>query len=491
MKKFLTLLIMLFPALLHTAAFAQERGANDAVKVDTVILRGFQEPNTPRQLNRVGYNRYYREDVSGAPVLVLVSGYLSGAGFFDGMARALVRHGNVEVWTVNRRQTFIENRALLDRDIRDFIAFPKKRHEIVRLMGNMTRYLTHDSSCMKEWGLQVQMEDLKCVIEDAKIQSDRVFLGGWSDGGEYVMAYTHYRFADSKFGSSDLKGIVLLDENSEWAVHAGNPERVASIVARHRKSRENNDTYMTFWPTAAHYTLALELARRHPDSLSPLAYLFGLPDRIARAGITNRGLAGWLFDYSISEFSDSNRGPFSYFIKSGDLHVDLSRRKWWRKLLRKKAAPVRPACWISHKATGEITSIDTFIRAEAAPGHIFELFYPRRVLEDYWAIALCGFNCPERNVLHNRDNRLPAFNVLTRHSKKDTSMPILMRWYMEKNGTSASDVLNYRMPAYAHADIFFAEHADEELFAPLHRWIREVSGAVGTEIAGPARDEKD
>jgi hypothetical protein len=450
-------------ALFNSSANAMPAPAG-SFAIETVTIAGSRAPGTPEQFNRVGYNRYAARRNGPAPVLILVSGYISGAGYFDRMARSLAGRGAIEVWTLNRRETFLENRERLHGDIDDFIRHPRRRSAVLERMNCIDRYLVAGGRCVAHWGLRVQMEDLRQVVRRAQAISPAVFLGGWSDGGEFLMAYTHFRFDDGRAGYEDLAGLVFLDVDQEWAVYNCDAERIGAIMRRHTDALERGSIFVNRRPSLAVYNLAIELARRHPEGRSPLTGQFNLPQRIRSRGITNLALAGWLFDQSAGV--RGGRGPFSYFIRSGELSGVARGRA------RRASGPVR---WKSHQATGEVTDIRSFLAAESAPGRVFEFFYPRRLVHDFWAIARCGFDCPELSVRPNPDNTLPVFNAQTRAHWSPSILPPILTWYLGRNGMGASSVTNIHLPCYTHADLFFAADAERELYAPLEGWIARAS----------------
>jgi len=468
--------VILFIALVvlgyESDGYSRRRAAVHAPKFNVTkeVIPGFPEPNTPEILNRVGYYRYYLRGQRNPSILVLVSGYISGAGYFDNMARNLVKRGNVEVWTINRRETFMENRELMRKDIREFLRYPSRRKAVIARMNDVSRYLRHDGACMRHWGLQVQMEDIGRVIREARERSSSVFLGGWSDGGEFLMAYTNYKFSDGHFGYQDLAGVVFLDVDPEWAVYSGKTERIERAINRHREAIEKDRLYVTVSPGLPVYTMAVELARIYPGRKSPLAEYFGVPRTLLKKGITNRALGGWLFDYTVSDYERSRRSPFAYFIRSGDIRVPAQTRRHRRRAM---------VDWRSHHSTGEVTNLDMFLRANSAPGHMFELFYPRKLIQDFWSIAKTGFHCPELNVYHTPENRLPLFNAQTRANYDTAILPDIVTWYMNRSGIRKELVANHHFPSYSHADIFFASPADREFFSPLYRWMRAASSNVG------------
>ncbi len=130
--------IVLFVGVLGLAAMGANQ-CNPAVEIvqDRLEMAGFNEVHTPgsgaaeeyaipadspiRQilgdapdLNRVTYVRTALADADAPPrvILILIPGFLGGAGNFDPLARDLVReqNGNLEVWAVDRRTNQLEDR---------------------------------------------------------------------------------------------------------------------------------------------------------------------------------------------------------------------------------------------------------------------------------------------------------------------------------------------------------------------------------------------
>lgn len=431
------------------------------VSMQTITIPGHHDPGTPSVYNKVQYVRYYRKGASGyrAPVLILVSGYASGSGYFHRMAGELTTRGNLEVWAVNRRETLLEDRAALDHDIEIFMGNAGARPGIIRKMGNAASYLKGGRELLRNWGFRTLLGDIHEVVRRAGKQSNRVILGGWSDGVEFVMAYSHYRDEEGNAAARCLRGLVFLDENPEWGQYADNRTGARTRMEHHERLMSRGDLFMEYRPSLALQSLALALARKAPHEPSPLAGIFNLPESVQRRGVTNRALTGWLYEWTVTGRPSRSRGPFAWMIRSGDL-TDREVPGMYR--------------WKGHRETGELTDIARYAGADMGRGRLFELFYPRKLLEDYWRISLCGFNCPAIGIAPSPNIRLPVFYVLTGLNRNGNAMPSGMKWFMTLNGIQRGDVTFLRRYNYAHSDIFFADRAARDIYDPLYRWVQEL-----------------
>jgi hypothetical protein len=461
---------------------------------ETKVIKGFNEESTPDKYDRVGYNRYYLKGQSNSrmPILIIVSGYVVDTTWFNRMARDLVARKNVEVWTINRRETLIENRVALDKDISDFIAQPDKRKRLIRKLNRTSNYLKGRDEYIRNWGFTVYMNDIKAVVNEAKKRSRSIFMGGWSDGVEYCMIYANYRFK-SGFGSGDLRGLVFLDENPEWGKLSGREEELRKKIERQIKLMDEGHLYMKYYPSLAVHTLAMELASKAPGEASPLGEYFKLPEAVMKSGITNRGLIGWLYDKDVSNYSKGVRGGFAYLVRSGDLHVPKMQNEAGddEKSVEKTDGPDKKikkpgskeidnteslSRWKSYKEVGEVTDIDLIISRYRSTGNLWEYFYPRKVLLDYFQMALCDFDCPDFNVFSNKENRLPVYYILTGTNNVGNSIPSGLKWYMSKSSIKVAQVVFNRLYDYAHGDIYFAADAPARIYQPLYMWLIKTSG---------------
>jgi hypothetical protein len=152
------------------------------------------------------------DDVSA--VLLLVPGFLGGAGSLDGVARGVVlaAAAPVEVWALDRRANFLEDLTGM------------AEAEVAADASRASAYYFGDGSAfagfreredvgfVSEWGLETFVADLGAVI--AAIPADRratnLFLGGHSLGGSLTEIYSAWDLAGTPAAAS-IAGVVLLD----------------------------------------------------------------------------------------------------------------------------------------------------------------------------------------------------------------------------------------------------------------------------------------
>ncbi len=215
-------------------------------------------------------------------------------------------------------------------------------------------------------GLRQVLIDLHRVVRAAGADGQPVFLGGWSDGVEFAMAYSLFAF-DGLRGHALLKGLVLVDENAEWgtvppATMAARARQLAGRIAA-------GDLYEKRHPAVTVFEAAGML---NATNLSPLAAAFGRP-----AGST-ASLLGWLYN-----------GPgsvWSWLFSCGSL-------RW-----------SRPLAWTD----GGNTPMARIKGMHHAPGGVWEWFYPHRILAEYWELGARGFACPELGITPDPACRLPV-----------------------------------------------------------------------------------
>jgi pimeloyl-ACP methyl ester carboxylesterase len=70
-----------------------------------------------------------------------------------------------------------------------------------------------DVAFARDWGMNVAVQDIRRVVEQAKKQGGKVVLGGHSLGGSITTAYATWDF-NGKPGAKDLSGLVFIDGGS-------------------------------------------------------------------------------------------------------------------------------------------------------------------------------------------------------------------------------------------------------------------------------------
>jgi pimeloyl-ACP methyl ester carboxylesterase len=201
---------------LLVAAFAPPATAEIAVRFQR--LDGFPAPGTPPELNKVGVLQIGA--VGARNVLVLNPGTSASAAYFAPLAKTIVsRAPDWEVWAVERRENQLEDHSVLDR-AKDGLTTGQELFDYY--LGWLTNpaITTHfqfiadaDVAFAREWGMRVEIEDLRRVVTLAKRHGRRVVVGGHSLGGSITTAYATWDF-DGKPGAKGLAGLVFIDGGS-------------------------------------------------------------------------------------------------------------------------------------------------------------------------------------------------------------------------------------------------------------------------------------
>jgi hypothetical protein len=183
------------------------------------FIRGFDDPATPDDLDRVGVLKVGPERARN--VLVLSPGTSAGVGYFKPLADDIVRrtHGRWQVWSVERRENLLEDQSVLDR-AKQGKATPQQLFDFY--LGWLTNPSVTDHfqpvpdsavPFARGWGMNVEIEDLHRVVQAAGAHGRRVVLGGHSLGGSITTAYATWDF-NGRPGARDLSGLVYIDGGS-------------------------------------------------------------------------------------------------------------------------------------------------------------------------------------------------------------------------------------------------------------------------------------
>src|SRR3954469_14672368 len=170
-----------------------------------------------------GPARYDRQEVTrfGSPraktVLVLVPGTNGGRGDFTLTAREIAaRAPGVQVWAVDRRSQQLEDTSVFARALRGTASLQEMFNYYAGWIADPSiqpHYQPPDLTKLgfaADWGLRVQLEDVKRVVDRARAGGRRVLLGGHSLGASVAVAYASWDFA-GRPGYRDLDGVVLID----------------------------------------------------------------------------------------------------------------------------------------------------------------------------------------------------------------------------------------------------------------------------------------
>jgi pimeloyl-ACP methyl ester carboxylesterase len=183
-------------------------------------IPGFAAAGTPAKLNRVGVLKI--GPARARNVLVLNPGTSASAAYFAPLARDVVRGvRGWQVWAVDRRENLLEDHSVVNQA-------KAGRATDQRLFDYYLGYLTKGEAAVpdharmipdsevafaREWGMRVEVEDLRRVVRAAERLGGKVVLGGHSLGGSITTAYATWDFNGTP-GARGLAGLVYIDGGS-------------------------------------------------------------------------------------------------------------------------------------------------------------------------------------------------------------------------------------------------------------------------------------
>jgi pimeloyl-ACP methyl ester carboxylesterase len=294
-----------------------------AAEVQTHIT-GWTHAPGPRRYDRLDVTKFGSS--SAKTVLVLVPGTNGGRGDFTLTARELVRDvPGLQVWAVDRRSQALEDTSVFTEALAGTVT-PKAMFDYYAgwiADPSITPHYQPPAAAglgfAADWGLQVQLEDVRAVIAKARAGgAKRVILGGHSLGASVAVAYASWDFAGHP-GYRDLDGVVLIDGGLR-----GSFDSAGLAAAKRRLAAIKRQPFLDLlglglpWVTGILSESAAILAEKDPDgssvgqafSLLPAAFKPPIP-------VTNEGQFGFAFDASTSP-----RSLGLIQVRSGSLGAD-------------------------------------------------------------------------------------------------------------------------------------------------------------------------
>jgi pimeloyl-ACP methyl ester carboxylesterase len=321
-------------------------------------------------------------------VVVLVPGTLGGAGGIVPVARDIVRRvPRTQVWILDRRQQAFEDTSVFER--RD----PDQALDYY-LGFNYERVAGEDAKFVSEWGLKVQLRDLRSVIRRARAGGRRVVLGGHSAGASTAVAYAAWDFG-GRPGYRDIDGLVLIDGGLLGSFAEANATRARRELADIRTGKVFLDLLGIGLPEIAGIfaQVGALYAYERPDDPSALQAFPLLPAEFKPPfPVTNEAELGYAFDETTAP-----EGLELIQIRAGGLAAGGDPRPW---------------------QDGELTPIRRFAQAYAASDpNAIEWYYPRRMLLDFDAANDLRMNAAARilglRLLHGREIDVPLYAFST------------------------------------------------------------------------------
>jgi pimeloyl-ACP methyl ester carboxylesterase len=372
-------------------AVALSLGLTFALAAPAAALDRYVPMRVPPGPGPAKYDRVFVQQLGPAGadnVLVLVPGTNGGAGSITPVARNIVRRvPRTQVWIVDRREQAFEDTSV-------FTSGDPQRAQDYYLGFQYKRVAGEDAKFVADWGLKLQLADLRCVIRRARAGGRRVILGGHSAGASTAVAYAAWDFG-GRPGYRDVDGLVLIDGGLLGSFRSADLERAKRALSRIRSGRVFNDILGLGIPeiNGIFTQLGALWAYKRPNEPSVLQQYPGLPDSVKpRVRVTNEALLGFAFDVSTSPDFLS-----IIHLRAGRLAASGDPRPW---------------------RDGELTSVRAFAKVWAAHApNATEWYYPRRLRLDIDAASSLRQTPAARylglRLLHGRQIDVPLYAFST------------------------------------------------------------------------------
>ena len=223
-----------------------------AVKVRFERIKGFDAQATPARYDRVGVLEVGPRNAPN--ILILNPGTSASASYFAPLAKTVVRKTNGwQVWAVERRENLLEDHSVLNRakrggaDGQELFDYYLGFLADSSITPHFELIPDADVAFAREWGMRVEIEDLRRVVKRAERRGRRVVVGGHSLGGSITTAYATWDFG-GRPGARGLSGLVYIDGGSS-------PTPVTPVQARESlEELANGSPWLTFGGIMAPFT---------------------------------------------------------------------------------------------------------------------------------------------------------------------------------------------------------------------------------------------
>ena len=355
-------------ALLFSLAFA---GSAHAARSSWVAVRGAAGPGPAKY--DVTHVRIFGPR-SAKRVLILVPGYISGAGDFTEIAADIVKRvPGLQVWAWDRRPNAFEDTSVFAK------GDPDQAYSYYLNAGTVDgkTFKPLDPATVpfvRDWGLKLELDDLRNVVLKARDGGRReVILGGHSLGGSTTAAYAAWDF-NGHPGYEDLSGLVLIDGGLLGTFATPSLKRVKQRLAAIQTGDPFEDLLGLGipWAAGAFAEVASLYAEKKPNEPAVLQqYPLIPPDLRPPVPATNEAALGYAFDATTSPKSLA-----LIQVHAGQLAASGDPRPW---------------------QAGELTPLPRLERGfTTEPGNAVEWYFPSRLRLD-----VDGANRLDRNAVSN------------------------------------------------------------------------------------------
>src|SRR3954470_21950241 len=287
------------------AATLLPAGAAAAAETQTTIT-GWTKAPGPRAYDRLEVTKF--GSTRARAVLVLVPGTNGGRGDFTLTAREIVKDvPGLAVWAVDRRSQRLEDTSVFAKALRGEVSTKQMFDYYAGWLADPSitpHYQPPDPATLgfaADWGLRVQLEDVRRVVQAAARDGRRVLLGGHSLGASVAVAYASWDFA-GRPGYRDLDGLVLIDGGLRGSFDSADFAQAKTRLAAIRKQPFLDLLGLGLpWVTGILSESAAILALKDPTGPS-VGQAFPLLPAQFKPPIpaTNRGELGFAFDATTS-----------------------------------------------------------------------------------------------------------------------------------------------------------------------------------------------
>jgi pimeloyl-ACP methyl ester carboxylesterase len=364
-----SLLLTLVAAMALAAVCASSAAALTPLpsdRVEQATIRGWTGAPGPSRFDRLEVTKFGPSDAKA--VLVLVPGTISGRGDFTLTARELVDDlPGLAVWAVDRRSNRLEDVGVFRQALAGQVSLQGMLDYYLNWLGKPSagaHFQPQDLAKLgfaKRWGLHVQLEDVRRVVQAAGRGGRRVILGGHSLGASVAAAYAAWDFG-GRAGYRDLDGLVLIDGGMMGTFSTPSATQTKARLKELGQPGASPFTDLLGvglpWVSGVFAEVAAVAARMDPTGPSILqSFPLLPPDFKPPVPATNRAALGYAFDEGTSP-----KGLALIHARLGEL-----------------APSGEPRDWLDGEVTPVARLAETF---GAEPANAVEWYFPRRLTID-------------------------------------------------------------------------------------------------------------
>jgi pimeloyl-ACP methyl ester carboxylesterase len=182
-------------------------------------MKGYDAPGTPAKYDKVGVLKIGPDNAKN--ILVFNPGTSAGSAYIAPFARTLARetHGQWQVWSVERRENLLEDQSVAEQAKEGLVTAKQLFDYYLGWLSDpsITNHFqlipNSQVEFAKEWGMNVEINDLRKVVLAAEQTGRHVVMMGHSLGGSITTAYATWDF-NGKPGVRGLSGLVYDDGGS-------------------------------------------------------------------------------------------------------------------------------------------------------------------------------------------------------------------------------------------------------------------------------------